>query len=75
MVVTAPGRQRLDLLSVWCLIIVADQSHNGHVISEFDEGVGAVGGDAVVGVQREQDWTEDTALRNISVEDDGGGWV
>jgi len=44
-VVTAPGRQCLDFLPVWCLIIVVNQPHYGCIIRKFDEGVGAMGGD------------------------------
>ena len=32
-----------------------------------------MGSDAVMGVQRIQNWTQNTALRNTSIEDDGGG--
>lgn len=52
-------------------IVIADQSNNGCVVSTFDEGVGSMGGDAVVGVRCVQDWTEDIALGNTGVEDDG----
>ena len=52
-------------------LVVADHSCDGCVVGKLDEGVGAVGCDAVKGVQREQDWTQDAALRNTSVEDDG----
>lgn len=72
-VIAAPGRQGLALLPVRCLIIIADQSNNGCVFSKFVEGVGSMGGNAVVGVQCVQDWTEDTVLGNTSVEDDGRG--
>lgn len=63
----------MDLLPVWCLVIIVDQSNNGCVVSKFYKGVGSVGGDAVVGVQCVQDWFKDTAPGNTSVEDDGGG--
>lgn len=63
----------MDLPSVWCLSIVVDQPHNGCIICKFDDGVGAMGGDAVMGVQCVQGWTQNTALRNTSAKDDSGG--
>ena len=63
----------MDLLFVWCLVIVADHSYNSHVVSKLDEVVGAMSVDAVVDVWHDQDWTQGKTLRNTSVEDDGGG--
>ena len=41
-------RQVLDLVSVGCLVVVVDQSYNGHVVSKFNNGVCGVDGFAVV---------------------------
>ena len=43
--------QRPDLSTVWYFIIVANHSYNGRVVDKFDEGVGAVDVNAVMGVQ------------------------
>lgn len=42
---------------LWCHVFVADHSYNGGVIGKLDRGVGAMGGNAVMGVQQEQVWT------------------
>ena len=44
-------------------------------MGKLDEGVVAMGGETLIGVaQHKQDWTQNAALQNTSVEDSGGGW-
>lgn len=70
--VAASGRQCLDLLFVRCLVSIVNEPHNSCIICKFDKGVGAMNSDTVISVQCVQDWTQHTALRNTSIEDDGG---
>ncbi len=64
----APACQSLHVFSVGRLIIVSDQVYYRRVISEFDDDVRAVCGCTVVCVQGVQEWADNAALRNTSVE-------
>ncbi len=73
-VLLTPFSQGTHLFSVGCLIVVSDWAYDHCVISKFDDDFGAVCGCTVMCVQGVQEWAEDTALRNTSVEDQGW-WV
>ncbi len=71
---TAPDSQLLNLLSVSRLVTVLDEADQFGVVcklQEFDRGVFRC---AVVGVQGEEQWGENTALRSSSADGTGAGW-
>ncbi len=73
-VVTAPDSQLLNLLSVSRLVSVLDETDDCGVIcklQEFDRGVFR---GAVVGVEGEEQWGENAALRSSSADGAGVGW-
>ena len=51
------------------------QTHYGRVVCTFDEGVGAVGGSAVVSEKGVEEWTEDAALGGVIAQPDMLGSV
>ncbi len=70
---TAPDSQLLNLLSVSRLITVLDETDDCGVVrklKELDRGVFRC---AVVGVQGEEQWGENTALRSSSADGAGAG--
>ncbi len=73
MVKTAPDRQRLNLLSVSRLATILDEADQCGVIcilQELDRGVFRC---AVVRVEKEEQWGENTALRSSSADSTGAG--
>ncbi|CAB1457121.1 unnamed protein product [Pleuronectes platessa] len=73
-VVLAPRCQGSDLLSVGLLIVDGDQAYDSGVISKLNDGVGAVGGHAVLREQGVQKRSEHAALGGTGVESQGGGF-
>ena len=71
--VLTPRCQGSDLLSVGLLIVAGDQAYDSRVISKLNDGVGAVGGQAVMREQGVQERTEHAALGGTCVESQGGG--
>ncbi len=71
---TAPDSQLLDLLSVSRLATVLDETDQCGVwkLQELDRGVFRC---AVIGVQGEEQWGENTALRSSSVDQTGAGCI
>uniref|UniRef100_A0A671S602 Uncharacterized protein n=1 Tax=Sinocyclocheilus anshuiensis TaxID=1608454 RepID=A0A671S602_9TELE len=72
-VVTAPDNQLFDLLSVSRLISTPDEANDCSVVrklQEFDRGVFS---GAVVGVEGEEQWRENTSLRGASIDGDSPG--
>ena len=70
-VVLAPRCQGSHLLSVRRLVAVGDQADDGRVVSNLDDGVGAVCGHAVMCEQREEERAEHTALGCAGVQSSG----
>ncbi len=68
---TAPDSQLLNLLSVSRLVTVLDEADQCAVICKLQELDGGVFRCAVIRVQGEEQWGENTALRSSS--DDGTG--
>ncbi len=64
---TAPDSQLLNLLSVSRLVTILDEADECGVICKLQELDRGVFRGAVVGVQGEEQWGENTALRNTSV--------
>ncbi len=71
---TAPDSQLLNLLSVSRLITVLNEADQCGVVCTLQELDRGVFGCAVVGVQREEQWGENTALRSSSADRAGAGW-
>ncbi len=70
-VVLAPWCKSLYLIQVCGLIIVRNKAQNHSIISEFDDGCGAVRAHAVVCVERVEQGAQDTALWGSYVQGDG----
>ncbi len=64
---TAPDSQLLNLLSVSRLIAVLNETDNCSVVCELLEIDRGVSRGAVIGVQGEEQWRENTVLRGTSV--------
>ncbi len=72
-VVLAPWCESLYLIQVCGLVIVVNEAQNHSIIRKFNNGSGAVRGHAVVGVEREEQGAQDTALWGSYVQGDGVG--
>ncbi len=72
---TAPDNQLLNLLSVSRLVTVLDEADQCGVICKLQELDRGVFRCAVVGVEREEQWGENTALRSCSADRTGAGCV
>ncbi len=70
---TAPDSQLLNLLSVSRLVTVLNKADQCGVICKLQELDGGVFRCAVVRVQREEQWGENTALRSSSADRTGAG--
>ena len=66
-VVFAPWGQAAPLISVVCLIVVADETHCGRVVRKLDEEVEGVWQCAIVGQQSEQKGTQHTPLGGFEI--------
>ncbi len=71
---TAPDSQLLDLLSVSRLVTVLNEANQCGVICKLQELNGGVFRCAVIRVQGEEQWGENTALRSSSADRTGAGW-
>ncbi len=71
---TAPDSQLLNLLSVSRLVTILDESDQCGVVCKLQELDRGVFGCAVVGVQGEEQWGENTALRSSSADRTGPRW-
>ncbi len=71
---TAPDSQLHNLLSVSRLVTVLDETDQCVVVCKLQELDRGVFGCAVVGVEGEEQWGENTALRSSSAGRMGGGW-
>ncbi len=71
---TAPDSQFLNLLSVSRLITVLNEADQCGVICKLQELDGGVFRCAVIRVQGEEQWGENTALRSSSADRAGAGW-
>ncbi len=69
-VVTAPDSQLLNLLSVSRLVSILDEADECGVICKLQELDGGVFRCAVIGVEGEEQWGENTDLRSSSVNSD-----
>ncbi len=72
---TAPDSQLLNLLSVSRLVTVLDEADQCGVICKLQELDRGVFRCAVVGVEREEQWGENTALRSSRADCTGAGCV
>ncbi len=70
---TAPDSQLLNLLSVSRLVTVLDEADQCGVICKLQELDGGVFRCAVIRVQGEEQWGENTALRSSSADHMGAG--
>ncbi len=71
---TAPDSQLLNLLSVSRLVTILDEADQCGVVCkprELDSGVFRY---AVIRVEREEQWGENTALRSSSADRTDAGW-
>ncbi len=68
---TAPGSQLLNLLSVSRLVTVLNEADQCGVVCIFQELDRGVFRCAVVGIQGEEQWGENTALRSSSADHTG----
>ncbi len=73
-VTTAPDSQLINLLSVSRLIIVLNEVDQCGVVCKLQELDRGVFGCAVVGVQGEEQWGENTALWSSSADHMSAGW-
>ncbi len=71
---TTPDSQLLNLLSVSRLVTVLDDADQCGVVCKLQELDRGVFRCAVVGVQGEEQWGENTALRSSSADGTGAGW-
>ncbi len=71
---TAPDSQLLNLLSVSRLVTILDEADQCGVICKLQELDRGVFRCAVVRVEREEQWGENTALRSSSADRMGVGW-
>ena len=74
-VAAAPPAQPLDLRPVGRHVLLGDEAHQGGVIGKLEELDRGVEGNAAVGVQGEQEWGQDTALRGTGAGGPGAGYV
>ncbi len=72
-VVNAPDSHLLNLLSVSRLITVLDEADQCDVVCKLQELDGGVFGCAVVRVEGEEQWRENTAQRSSSADPAGAG--
>ncbi len=72
-VVLAPWCESLYLIQVCGLVIVINEAQNHSIIRKFNNESGAVRGHAVVGVEREEQGAQYTALWGSYVQGDGVG--
>ncbi len=72
---TAPDNQLLNLLSVSRLVTVLDEADQCGVVCKLQELDGGVFRCAVVHVEREEQWRENTALRSSSADRMDAGCV
>ncbi len=72
---TAPDGQLLNLLSVSRLVTVLDETDQCGVVCKLQELDRGVFRCAVVGVEGEEQWGENAALRNSSVDSTDAGCV
>ncbi len=70
---TAPDSQLLNLLSVSRLITVLDEADQCGVVCKLQELDRGVFGCAVVGVEGEEQWGENTSLRSSRADCTGAG--
>ncbi len=70
---TAPDSQLLNLLSVSRLITVLDEADQCCVVCKLQELDRGVFGCAVVGVEGEEQWGENTSLRSSRADCTGAG--
>ncbi len=70
---TAPDSQLLNLLSVSRLVTVLDEADDCGVICKLQELDRVVSRGAVVGVEGEEQWGENTTLRSSSADGAGVG--
>ncbi len=70
---TAPDSQLLDLLSVSRLVTALDEADQCGVVCKLQELDRGVFRCAVIGVQEEEQWGENTALRSSSADRTGAG--
>ncbi len=71
---TAPDSQLLNLLSVSRLVTVLNEADQCGVVCKLQELDRGVFGCAVVRVEGEEQWGENTALRSSSAESASAGW-
>ncbi len=72
---TAPDGQLLNLLSVSRLVTVLDETDQCGVVCKLQELDRGVFRCAVIGVEGEEQWGENAALRNSSVDSTDAGCV
>ena len=70
-VASAPLCQKPDLFSVGRLIIVADEANHRCVVCELDNGIRTMYRRAVVGEEGVEERTQQTALWDAGVQDEG----
>ncbi len=70
---TVPDRQLFNLLSVGRLVTILDEADQGGVICKLQELDRGAFGCAVVGVEGEEQWGENTALRSFRADGSGAG--
>ncbi len=70
---TAPDSQLLNLLSVSRLVTVLNEADQCGVVCKLQELDGGVFRCAVIGVQGEEQWGENTVLRSSSADRTGAG--
>ncbi len=71
---TAPGSQLLNLLSVSRLVTALDEANKCGVVCKLQELDGGVFRCAVIGVQVEEQWGDNTTLKSSSADRTGAGW-
>ncbi len=71
---TAPDSQLLNLLSVSRLVTLLDEADQCGVVCKLQELDRVVFRCAVIRVEREEQWGENTALRSSSADRTGAGW-
>lgn len=67
-VVQAPLSQKPQLFSVSCLVIIGDQTHNGGIVSKFNNGIGAVNSHTIMCKQGLQHRAQCASMWRASVE-------
>ncbi len=71
---TAPDSQLVNVLSVSRLVTILDEADQCGVVCKLQELDRGVCGCAVVGVEGEEQWGENTALRSFSADCTGAEW-